>query len=926
MKSNRNICRCFVGAVCVFTAWAALPGHANAPDAATLKKINRATVPFVVNAGQWDARAAFAAQTFAGTVFVTQDGALVYSLPGKPIVDESRESDAAQPSRRGRGIAKAPEQRTPGWSLTERFVDRDNQPLLAKAHGFRPQTAQVNYFIGNDEAKHQRGVSTYERVNLGDIYPGINVQVRATGNNVEKIFTVAPTQNPAQIKVKLSGATKLEVNAEGALIAHTDNGPVVYTAPIAFQEDALGNKESVAVYYALNSEQNTYGFTLDVYDTQRPLVIDPLIKSTYLGALGDDEATAIAIHPSTGDVYVAGFTNSSTTTFPGVNGGAQSGLGGNYDAFVSRFSADLTTLIKSSYLGALGGDRANALAVHPATGEIYVAGYTTSTANTFPGVGGSAQGTNAGGLDAFVSRFSADLGTLIKSSYLGTAVEDVANALAIHPATGDVYVAGYTYVAAANFPGVSGGAQGSSGGNSDAFDSRFSADLTTLIKSSYLGGAGTEEANALAIHPATGEVYMAGYTSSDTTSFPGVSGGAQGNFGGNYDAFVARFSADLTTLIKSSYLGAGGSDVAKALAIHPATGDVYVAGFTSVATASFPGVSGGAQGSFGGAVYDAFVSRLSADLTTLIKSSYVGAAGDDVAKALAIHPTTGEVYVAGYTNSATTTFPGVSGGAQGSFGGVQDAFVSRFSADLTRLIKSSYLGAAGDDEANALAIHPTTGEVYLAGYTASATTSFPGVSGGAQGSNGGGNDAFVSRFSADLTANDTTPAPFSFISQTIVPVASVRTSNPALISGIIGPANIYVDGAFGSSYCISAANNCSCDVSGALLTGPSTVSNGQYVCARHTSASTPNAVTQTNVHVGGAVGRFFVSTGTAFTSCNLDIDGDSLIAGGKEGLILLRAMLGFTGAATTAGTGISAAQWAFVRPTINANCGTNFAP
>ena len=858
MKSNRNICRCFVGAVCVFTAWAALPGHANAPDAATLKKINRATVPFVVNAGQWDARAAFAAQTFAGTVFVTQDGALVYSLPGKPIVDESRESDAAQPSRRGRGIAKAPEQRTPGWSLTERFVDRDNQPLLAKAHGFRPQTAQVNYFIGNDEAKHQRGVSTYERVNLGDIYPGINVQVRATGNNVEKIFTVAPTQNPAQIKVKLSGATKLEVNAEGALIAHTDNGPVVYTAPIAFQEDALGNKESVAVYYALNSEQNTYGFTLDVYDTQRPLVIDPLIKSTYLGALGDDEATAIAIHPSTGDVYVAGFTNSSTTTFPGVNGGAQSGLGGNYDAFVSRFSADLTTLIKSSYLGALGGDRANALAVHPATGEIYVAGYTTSTANTFPGVGGSAQGTNAGGLDAFVSRFSADLGTLIKSSYLGTAVEDDAPAHALPLPAGLAYLAGYTCAAAA--------------------------------------------------------------------SFPGVSGGAQGNFGGNYDAFVARFSADLTTLIKSSYLGAGGSDVAKALAIHPATGDVYVAGFTSVATASFPGVSGGAQGSFGGAVYDAFVSRLSADLTTLIKSSYVGAAGDDVAKALAIHPTTGEVYVAGYTNSATTTFPGVSGGAQGSFGGVQDAFVSRFSADLTRLIKSSYLGAAGDDEANALAIHPTTGEVYLAGYTASATTSFPGVSGGAQGSNGGGNDAFVSRFSADLTANDTTPAPFSFISQTIVPVASVRTSNPALISGIIGPANIYVDGAFGSSYCISAANNCSCDVSGALLTGPSTVSNGQYVCARHTSASTPNAVTQTNVHVGGAVGRFFVSTGTAFTSCNLDIDGDSLIAGGKEGLILLRAMLGFTGAATTAGTGISAAQWAFVRPTINANCGTNFAP
>ena len=859
MNSNRNLRRSLVGAISVFAALTAPSGHANAPDAASLQKLNRATVPFVVNAGQWDARVAFAAQTFAGTLFVTQKGELVYSLPGKPIVDKLGERADAQPSTRGRGIAKAPEQRTSGWSLSELFVGRNNQPLPATAHGFRPQTARVSYFIGNDESKHQRDVSTYERVNLGDIYPGINVQVRATGNNVEKIFTVAPAQNPAQIHVKLSGATKLEVNAQGELIAHTDNGPIAYSAPIAFQEDAHGNKESVAVRYALDADQNTYGFALAAYDANRPLIIDPLIKSSYLGALGEDVANAIAIHPATGEVYVAGYTNSSTTTFPGVSGGAQSGLGGNYDAFVSRFSADLTILIKSSYLGALGDDRAYALAIHPTTGEVYLAGDTASTGGSFPGVSGGARPTFGGGAG-------------------------------------------------------------------DAFVSRFSADLTTLIKSSYLGAAGDDQAHALAIHPSTGEVYVAGYTASTGSSFPGVSGGAQGFFlGGFYDAFVSRFSADLTTLVKSSYLGAAGDDFANALTIHPNTGDVYVAGYTGSTASSFPGVNGGAQSSSGGGANAAFVSRFSADLSTLIKSSYLGAAGNDFAYALAIHPASGEVYVAGYTDSTGSSFPGVRGGAQVALGGSGDAFVSRFSPDLTTLIKSSYLGAVGDDGAKSLAIHPTTGEVYVTGQTVSTGSSFPGVTGGARSSFGGGvSDAFVSRFSPDLTANDTTPAPFSFISQTIVPVSTVRTSNPALISGIIGAANIYVDGAFGSSYCISAANNCSCDVSGALLTGPSTVSNGQYVCARHTSAASPNAVTQTNVHVGGAVGRFFVSTGSAFTSCNLDIDGDSLITGNKEGLILLRAMLGFTGAATTAGTGISAAQWAFVRPSINANCGTNF--
>ena len=60
--------------------------------------------------------------------------------------------------------------------------------------------------------------------------------------------------------------------------------------------------------------------------------------------------------------------------------------------------------------------------------------------------------------------------------------------------------------------------------------------------------------------------------------------------------------------------------------------------------------------------------------------------------------------------------------------------------------------------------------------------------------------------------------------------------------------------------------------------------------------------------------------------CSLDMDGDGAFVGSKEGIVLLRAMLGFTGANTTTGTGITATQWANARPLINTNCGTNFAP
>jgi hypothetical protein len=557
-----------------------------------------------------------------------------------------------------------------------------------------------------------------------------------------------------------------------------------------------------------------------------------------------------------------------------------------------------------------------------------VAGSTTTT-TSFPGVSGGAQDTSGGGFDAFVSRFSADLGTLLRSTYLGAAGNDVAYALAIHPASGEVLVAGYTQSTTNTFPGVSGGAQGSSGGSFDAFVSRFSADLGTLLRSTYLGAAGTDLASALAIHPVSGEVLVAGYTQSTTNTFPGVSGGAQGSSGGGFDAFVSRFSADLGTLLRSSYLGAAGGDIAYALAIHPVSGEVYVAGSTTSTTTSFPGVSGGAQGSSGGG-NDAFVSRFGADLGTLLRSSYLGAAGGDIAYALAIHPASGEVVVAGSTNATTTSFPGVSGGAQGSSGGDEDAFVSRFGADLGTLLRSSYLGAAGFDAARALAIHPASGEVVAAGRTDSPTTSFPGVSGGAQGSSGGGFDAIVSRFSADLTLNDTTPNAYAFATQTNVPLASTRTSNPALITGIVGAANIYVDGAWGSSYCISSASNCDCDVSVGFVSAPGTITANNYVCVRHVSAPITNEVVRSRLHIGGAVASFISTTGTTFTSCSLDIDGSGGAPNAaSDGLMLVRAMLGFTGTNVTNGAIIGTPPrntWTLIRDYLNQNCGTNFAP
>ena len=112
------------------------------------------------------------------------------------------------------------------------------------------------------------------------------------------------------------------------------------------------------------------------------------------------------------------------------------------------------------------------------------------------------------------------------------------------------------------------------------------------------------------------------------------------------DAFVSLLSADLKQLIQSTYLGGSGDDSASSIAVSG--GNVYVAGRT--ASSDFPGTIGGAQPGYGGGNTDAFVSLLSADLTQLVQSTYLGGTGNDNASSMAVSG--GNVYVAsGYTCS-----------------------------------------------------------------------------------------------------------------------------------------------------------------------------------------------------------------------------------------------------------------------------------
>ncbi len=427
-------------------------------------------------------------------------------------------------------------------------------------------------------------------------------------------------------------------------------------------------------------------------------MIDPILQASYAGGSGGDVGNAIAVAPD-GDVYVAGSTLSFN--FPGTRGGAQPAASANSDAFVARFSADLTVLRQATYLGGAGSDAAFALAID-ATGAIVIAGSTNST--NFPGTAGGPQSAPGGGGDAFVARLSADLTQLLRATYAGGSAFDQAFAV-LATADGAVYVAGST--ASTNFPATGGGAQPVRGGNGDGFVARFSADLGKWVQSTYVGGTGSEIAYAL-VRDATGAVFVAGSTSSP--NLPGVAGGLQSSPGGNGDAFVAKFDASLQALARATYLGGAGTDVAYALAYDGTA--IVVAGDT--ASTNFPVTARSAQPVKSGGD-DAFVTRLDPGLATLLQSTFVGGLGDDLAYAVAVDPT-GAIFIAGDTLSAA--FPATANGAQARPGGSGDAFIARLDATLATLVQATYIGGSGLDQGFGLALD-ARGHAWITGGTSS---------------------------------------------------------------------------------------------------------------------------------------------------------------------------------------------------------------
>ncbi|MBF0531267.1 MAG: SBBP repeat-containing protein, partial [Deltaproteobacteria bacterium] len=642
-------------------------------DAASKLKVQesygRLPLYFEANQGQFDPGVKFKAKAPGFSVSFTSDGPLMAWLekdeegeaPAATDLLTRRESTYPQPN-----TVVAPFGRTKVLRLI--MIGANPSPEI---EGLFDLPGKANYFIGNDPAKWSANVPTYGRVRYKEVYPGVDVVFYGNPRQMEYDFVVAPGADPEAIKLRFEGADRVTLDDRGELIIEAGRSRMVQRAPEVYQE-IDGRRRPLTARNVLH-EDYTAGFMTAAYDQDRPLIIDPVLTmawSTYLGGTSSDLGAGIALDAS-GAAYIAGYTLS--VDFPVANA-MQGASAGFLDIFVAKINAAGTALVYSTYLGGSNFDFGQALAVDGA-GNAYFTGLTYSI--DFPLVN-PIRNFNAGNGDVFVAKINAAGSALVYSTYLGGTDEERSYGIAVDGA-GNAYVTGYTK--SNDFPLVN-AIQNVYRGNKDVFVTKINAAGTAWVYSTYLGGAGEDVGQAIAVDGA-GNAYVTGSTSSN--NFP-LANALQGGLSGPGDAFVAKINAAGNGMIFSTYLGGSDDDVSYGLAVD-GSGNAYLTGQTS--STNFPLVNP-LQGAYGGGAMDAFITKINADGSALVYSTYLGGSGSDRGFSIAVDGS-GSAYVAGQTDS--TNFP-VLMATQGSSGGGDDAFLTKINAAGNGMIFSTYLGGS----------------------------------------------------------------------------------------------------------------------------------------------------------------------------------------------------------------------------------------
>lgn len=556
----------------------------------------------------------------------------------------------------------------------------------------------TNFFLGSDPTCWHTNVASYRAVVYDEVWDGIDLVYYEHQGGLKYDLVLAPGADPENILIEVDGGRPF---TDGdSLNVKSDSMTIIDDELDIFYEDSM-----LPVQGQFVLRDGGYGFQLDNYDNTKTLVIDPVVRMTYVGGDGGDEIYDME-RDTNGDLIVSGI---STSLFPTTAGSLnQTYVGGPNDGYVAKISGDLNTLKWATYIG--GTEHEYPLFELDDQGNIVLWGNTAS--DDFPTTPGAWQETYGGIMDGFISKLASSGDSLIFSTYFGGSEWDRGMGLVVNE-NGTYSILGCTE--STNIPTTANAYQATHPTtDQEGFILLLSADGKTQKYGSYIGGSGTDFLSYLTTD---GEnLWVGGYTQSN--DFPTVNAMDNSYNAGN-DIILFEFNITGSSLDYSTYIGGSGNENVASIQFAK-NGDLILGGHTESAdlemmTTSYDFTHNGDR--------DFFVYRFNIETNEKSIGTFIGGSQQDTLSTILLDDLE-NIIITGKTGGG---FPTSTGAFDESFNGGFDAALSVLKADGKELLYSTYIGGSVTDYGSKL-ILDTDNDIILGG-TTSSDTDFPETAG-----------------------------------------------------------------------------------------------------------------------------------------------------------------------------------------------------
>jgi gliding motility-associated-like protein len=537
------------------------------------------------------------------------------------------------------------------------LVDAD----FSNHQGTEIQEAYYNYFIGDDSTRWAGNVRSFEKVLYKNIYPNIDLEYEVIEKRFKYNFILNKGADLSAIKLKIVGADSVRVTEE-RLIVHTRFGDFSEVMPLSYEEQN-GRRNQIKMFYEKRGD--VIGFKTQFFKNKVKTVIDPeLIFSTYSGSTVDNFGFT-ATFDLDGALYSGGIVTSPTSV-----------ANGRYPATPGAFDETFN-----------GGDNP-----------------TPTNPNNTP-------------WDIGISKYSPDGSTLEYATYLGGSRNEYPHSLIVNE-NDELVVFGTS--ASPNYPTTNGAFSPSLNGGVDIILTKFSADGSALVGSTFIGGIGNDGLNSQSDMNSyyadeyrgevnlddNGNVIIASSTYSN--DFPITVNAFQNTSNGDQEGVIFSLNKDFSNIRWSTYFGSSGAEAIYGVDVMT-DGNLLVSGATN--STDLPTTASAYQTDYQGGTVDGFVAKLTATGNSLLACTYFGT--DQYDQVLASDRDRNDnVYVAGHTTGSMPVIGNVYSNSNGK------QFVAKLTNDLSSIIVSTVYGsgrAFTDLTINALLVD-NCDRVYLSGW------------------------------------------------------------------------------------------------------------------------------------------------------------------------------------------------------------------